>query len=344
MKAAFYVGPNQMEIHDYQTPSPEPDEVLVRIKSTGICGSDLNMNLAKTGPDIAPSGHEIAGEIVDVGQRVNPENIGKKVAVDGIGTGKACFNCWYCRQGQYIHCPNKNSRSSGGFAEFVCKDLRGCFELTESMTWEEGALVEPLAVSVHGARIGNLKGGETVAIVGSGNIGLTTITAAKELGAGQIFVSARHQQQADMALKLGATEVASSEGDDLEQLILDHTSGRGADITFETVGGSTSATLSQSMKVTRRQGRVVILGVLYGDQAIDWNGPVLKELTVQGSSCYGLIDGIHDYEASVEILSRKHVNLSEIVTHKFGLEEIQKGFETAYDKKTGSIKVQIMQN
>ncbi|MAO75493.1 MAG: hypothetical protein CL699_04200 [Chloroflexi bacterium] len=344
MKAAFYVGPNQMEIHDYQTPSPEPDEVLVRIKSTGICGSDLNMNLAKTGPDIAPSGHEIAGEIVDVGQRVNPENIGKKVAVDGIGTGKACFNCWYCRQGQYIHCPNKNSRSSGGFAEFVCKDLRGCFELTESMTWEEGALVEPLAVSVHGARIGNLKGGETVAIVGSGNIGLTTITAAKELGAGQIFVSARHQQQADMALKLGATEVASSEGDDLEQLILDHTSGRGADITFETVGGSTSATLSQSMKVTRRQGRVVILGVFYGDQAIDWNGPVLKELTVQGSSCYGLIDGIHDYEASVEILSRKHVNLSEIVTHKFGLEEIQKGFETAYDKKTGSIKVQIMQN
>ena len=344
MKAAFYVGPNQMEIHDYQTPSPEPDEVLVRIKSTGICGSDLNMNLAKTGPDIAPSGHEIAGEIVDVGQRVNPENIGKKVAVDGIGTGKACFNCWYCRQGQYIHCPNKNSRSSGGFAEFVCKDLRGCFELTESMTWEEGALVEPLAVSVHGARIGNLKGGETVAIVGSGNIGLTTITAAKELGAGQIFVSARHQQQADMALKLGATDVASSEGDDLEQLILDHTSGRGADITFETVGGSTSATLSQSMKVTRRQGRVVILGVFYGDQAIDWNGPVLKELTVQGSSCYGLIDGIHDYEASVEILSRKHVNLSEIVTHKFGLEEIQKGFETAYDKKTGSIKVQIMQN
>ena len=344
MKAAFYVGPNQMEIHDYQTPSPEPDEVLVRIKSTGICGSDLNMNLAKTGPDIAPSGHEIAGEIVDVGQRVNPENIGKKVAVDGIGTGKACFNCWYCRQGQYIHCPNKNSRSSGGFAEFVCKDLRGCFELTESMTWEEGALVEPLAVSVHGARIGNLKGGETVAIVGSGNIGLTTITAAKELGAGQIFVSARHQQQADMALKLGATEVASSEGDDLEQLILDHTSGRGADITFETVGGSTSATLSQSMKVTRRQGRVVILGVFYGDQAIDWNGPVLKELTVQGSSCYGLIDGIHDYEASVEILSRKHVNLSEIVTHKFGLEEIQKGFETAYDKKTGSIKVQIIQN
>ena len=344
MKAAFYVGPNQMEIHDYETPSPEPDEVLVRIKSTGICGSDLNMNLAKTGPDIAPSGHEIAGEIVDVGQRVNPENIGKKVAVDGIGTGKACFNCWYCRQGQYIHCPNKNSRSSGGFAEFVCKDLRGCFELTESMTWEEGALVEPLAVSVHGARIGNLKGGETVAIVGSGNIGLTTITAAKELGAGQIFVSARHQQQADMALKLGATDVASSEGDDLEQLILDHTSGRGADITFETVGGSTSATLSQSMKVTRRQGRVVILGVFYGDQAIDWNGPVLKELTVQGSSCYGLIDGIHDYEASVEILSRKHVNLSEIVTHKFGLEEIQKGFETAYDKKTGSIKVQIMQN
>ncbi|MFL2804452.1 MAG: zinc-binding dehydrogenase [Dehalococcoidia bacterium] len=344
MKAAFYVAPNQMEIHEYETPSPELGEVLVKIRATGICGSDLNMNLAKTGPDIAPSGHEIAGEIVDVGKGVSSENIGKKVAVDGIGTGKACFKCWYCRQGQYIHCPDKNTRSSGGFAEYVSKDLRGCFEISDSMNWEEAALVEPLAVSVHGARIGNLRGGETVAIVGSGTIGLTSITAAKELGAGQIFVSARHKQQEEMALKLGATAVSSSEENQLEELVLDHTNGRGADLTLETVGGSTSATLSQSMNVTRRQGRVVILGVFYGNQAIDWNGPVLKELTVQGSSCYGLVDGIHDYEASVEILSRPHVNLQEIVTHRFSLDDIQKGFEAAYDKKTGSLKVQILQN
>ena len=95
--------------------------------------------------------------------------------------------------------------------------------------------------------------------------------------------------------------------------------------------------------MTRHQGTVVILGVFYGNLGINWSRPMVKELTIQNSMCFGVIDGVHDYELSVEMFSDKDFNLSEIITHSYTLENIQKGFETAYNKNTGSIKVQITQ-
>ena len=211
------------------------------------------------------------------------------------------------------------------------------------MTWSEGALVEPLAVSVHGARIGNIKGGDTVAILGSGTIGLTAITAARELGAGKILVSARHKHQANMAKELGAFATGNSENGEFEDLVLEYTEGRGADLTIETVGGNRRDTIDQAVEVTRRQGKIVILGVFYGEHPIDWKGPVLKEQTIQGSICYGIINGTHDFEAAIEMLSKPSANLSKIVTHTYSLDEIDDGFKTAYDKSTGSLKVHITQ-
>jgi L-iditol 2-dehydrogenase len=344
MKAAFYNGANKMEIKEYASPTPKEGEALIKIRATGICGSDLNMNLAKTSADEAPAGHEVAGEIVDVGKNVNKDLIGNRVAVEVLGSGKSCYACWYCRQGQYIHCSNKDNDGNGGFAELITRKIGGCYKLGDNMTWELGALVEPLAVSIHAAKLGNLKGGETVAILGSGTIGLTAVTAAKALGARNIFISARHKQQSEMALSLGATNVANPEGNDFENMILDATDGKGADITIETVGGSKGTTLTQSVDVTRRQGRIVILGIFYGNHGINWNGPILKEQTLQGSICYGLIDGKHDFEAAIEILSDPTVKLENIVTHKYPMSKIQHAFETAYDKSTGSIKVQILQD
>ena len=195
MKAAFYDGNGTMIVKDYPDLTPGPGEALIKVRSTGICGSDLNMNLDKSGPDSDPAGHEVAGEIVSVGDGVDQKHIGSRVAVEVLGSGRACQNCWYCRQGQYIHCPNRASGMSGGFAEYITRKIEGCYALSDHMTWDEGALVEPLAVSIHGVRIGKMLGGETVAILGSGTIGLTAVAAAKALGAGKIFATARHPQQ-----------------------------------------------------------------------------------------------------------------------------------------------------
>ena len=343
MKAAFYDGNGKMAINNYPTPIAGPGEVVVQIKATGICGSDLNMNKAKTSADQHPAGHEVAGEIVGIGLGVDKGVLGQRVAIEVLGSGRACGACWYCRQGQYIHCPNRSGSTSGGFAEYITRKVEGCYQLGDGMSWAEGALVEPLAVSVHGVRIGGLKGSETVAVLGSGTIGLTAVAAARQLGAGKIFVTSRHAQQSEMAKKLGADYAANPEGGEFEQMVLDAADGRGADLTIETVGGTKNDTLVQSFEVTRRQGRIVILGVFYGDQAVDWTKPVLKEQNVQGSICYGILDGTHDFEQAIGMFENEDFVLNEIVTHTYGLDEIQVGFNKAYDKTSGSIKVQIHQ-
>ena len=352
MRAAFYDGTGKMEVSDYPMPEIEDGEVLIDVKVTGICGSDLNMNKAKTAADDMPAGHEVTGIIVDVGAGVSNQVIGQRVAVEVLGSGRACNECWYCRQGQYIHCPNstpsKKSKNqdtkSGGFAEYITRKLTGCYPILDTMSWSEGALVDPLATSVHGLRIGQIKGGDNVAILGAGTIGLTAVAAAKKLGAGKIFVTAKHPQQAEMAKTLGADYTADPSDGSFEEMLLDMTNGRGADLTVETVGGSRNESLLQSLEVTRHQGTVVILGVFYGNLGINWSRPMVKELTIQNSMCFGLIDGVHDYELSIEMFSDKDFNLSEIITHSYDLENIQKGFEAAYDKNTGSIKVQITQS
>ena len=117
MKAAFYDGNNNMEIKEHPDPVPKAGEVLVNIKSTGICGSDLNMNKAKNSADQDPAGHEVAGEIIDVGEGVDKQFIGKRIALEVLGSGKSCNLCWFCRHGQYTHCSDKKGSSSGGFAE-----------------------------------------------------------------------------------------------------------------------------------------------------------------------------------------------------------------------------------
>ena len=344
MEAAFYDGNGQMIIQQHPDPVAAEGDAIIQVKATGICGSDLLMNNDKEEADELPAGHEVTGIIVDVGAAVDREIVGKRVAIETIGQGLACSTCWYCRMGQYRQCQNKAQAEGGGFAEYIKRKAIGCYEISGSMTWDEGALVEPLAVSIHGIRRGMMNGGETVAILGAGTIGLTAVVAAKQLGAGKIFVTARHEQQAAMALSLGADYTCSPEGEEFENLVRSHTNGRGADLAVETVGGKSNRTLIQSVESTRMQGRIVILGGFRTPLQFDWLAPLLKEQSIIFSSCYGILDGYHDYEMAINLLSNQSNSLSDIVTHTYSLEEIQQGFECAYDKSTGSIKVQIHQD
>ncbi|MDH3599313.1 MAG: zinc-binding dehydrogenase [Candidatus Tectomicrobia bacterium] len=343
MKAAFFDGSSAMTLADIPTPEPGPGDAIIRVRATGICGSDLLMNADKTEPDPVPFGHEVAGEIVEVGAGVDRSCIGQRVAIETIGHGLACGKCWYCRQGQYKQCVQKAADEGGGFAQYMKRRAFGCYPLVENLSWEDGALVEPFAVSIHGVRRGQLQGGETVVVLGAGNIGLTAVAAARTLGAGRIFVTARHAQQAEMARSLGADEVLSPEGTDLQEAVEAATEGRGADMTIETVGGRSGDTLQQAIEVTRMQGRIVVLGGFRRPITLDWLPPLIKEHSFVFAICYSILNGQHDYELAIDLLSSGKVPLQQIITHKFPLEEIQQGFATAYDKTTGSIKVQIHQ-
>ncbi len=340
MKAALHDGKGTMQLKDMNRPSLEDRDVLIRVKATGICGSDL---LDYSHLVTVPGGHEVAGEIVEVGSSIDVSRLGERVAIETIGQGLNCKDCWFCRQGEFIHCSNKTSNEGGGFAEYIKRRADGCYPIGKNMNWQDGALVEPLAVSVHGIRRGRMNSGDTVVVLGSGTIGLTTVAAARALGAGKIFVTARHKHQAELAKLLGADEALPPEGALLKEAVLDITGGRGADITLETVGGNSGATIHQSFNITRHMGRIVILGCFFAPVPVDFLQCHVREHNILASICYSVIDGKHDYEVAIDLMDSGRVNLKEMVTHKFALSDIQRGFEIASNKSSGSIKVQIHQ-
>ena len=341
MMGALYDGKDTFHVTEMEKPKPGPGDAVVRPRGVGICGSDLLNYADKTEPETTPAGHEVAGEIVEVGEGVDASRVGERVAIDSVAHGRACTSCWYCRMGQYNHCPNRDEMRGGGFAEYMVRRAAGCYRLPENVSWEEGALVEPLAVSVHGARLGQLTGGETVVVLGAGNIGLTAVAAARALGAGKVFATARHEHQAALAKRLGADDAFPPDGPALQEAVEEATDGRGADMTIETVGGKSIETVQQAIEVTRHLGRIVGLGCFFTPITLDWLEPQLKEHQVVFSNCYSVLDGRHDYEIAIELMASGRAPVKQMVTHKVSLEEIQRGFDTAYDKTTGSVKVQI---
>ena len=341
MKAALWNGNGAMELIDVDMPPVGPGDALVRVRAEGICGSDLLIYRDKTDRETQPAGHEIAGEIVEVGEDVDTARVGERVAVEGIGAGRACNGCYYCREGQYFLCENPAPDSGGGYAEFVSRRAAGLYPLSDGISWEEGALVEPFAVGLHAMRRGGLTGGETVVVLGSGTIGLCTTAAARAMGAGTVVATARYPQQAEMARHCGADLVVGSEGDELSEAISDLSGGIGADMTVETVGGSTDAVLGQAIDVTRMQGRVVTTGNFYGQVEIDWMQALLKELSIIWSAVYATSMGRNEFDIAIDLMGSGRVDLAPLVTHRVSLEEIQAGFDTAFDKGSGAIKVQV---
>ena len=341
MKAALYDGKGSMGLTEVPRPELGPGEALVRVRSAGICGSDLLYNKGRTEPDKIPAGHEVAGEIAEVGAGVDQARVGERVAIEGIGHGLACFDCWYCRTGQYFLCSNPGPDVGGGYADYMRRGAAGCYPVPDNISWEEAALVEPFAVAIHAVRRGEMRGGETVAVLGAGTIGLCAVAAARALGAGTVIVTAKHQQQVEMALRLGADQAVSPEGDALWHAVAAATDGRGADLTLESVGGRTGEPMKQAVQVTRKQGRIATMGNFYGPVTLDWMEMILKELSVIWSAVYGVIDGRNDYEVAIDLMASGRVDLKQLVTHTYPLSEIQAGFDTSYDKSSGAIKVQI---
>ena len=341
MRGALHEDENTVTVRDLPMPERFPGSALVRVWQSGICGSDLHMNRERAEPQVLPSGHEVAGEIVELPPGETRFKVGDRVALETVGAGLACGACWYCRTGEYRHCLDKAPDPGGGFAQYIARRPTGLFKLPDSLDWQEGALVEPLTIGVHAVRRGGLRPGDTVAVVGSSPIGLATTAAARYVGAGRIIASAKHPQQMAAAEAMGADEVVSSEPGHLEQAAMGATEGRGADVVFETVGGSLAAPLEQSVAAVRPQGRVVEVGGFRVPLRFDLLPLLLNEISLLSVNCYGISNGHHDYEVAIQMLAGGSTRYGEIVTHTFSLEDAQKAFDAASDKSTGSLKVHL---
>ena len=338
MKAAALAGVRTFEMKDIERPEPGPGEALVRVRSVGVCGSDLHFYRGEFPvPAGFVPGHECAGEVAALGEGVTGFEPGDRVALELF---TLCLRCEQCRSGNYHLCPSRKANglnAPGGLREYMTVPAYAMYKLPDGVDCELGALCEPLAVTVHGLRLADLRFGERVAVLGSGTIGLMAVAAAKAMGATWVGATARHPQQRAMAEAVGADAVFGDAPDDIAQLAA---AAQGADVVVETVGGHAN-TLQEAITVVGTAGRVCVLGAFTQPVTIHPITFFIKEVRLIGSNCYGRPGRRSDYELAIEIMRRNAETLRRLITHRFPLERVTEAYATADDKRSGAIKVQV---
>jgi threonine dehydrogenase-like Zn-dependent dehydrogenase len=340
MRAAVAKGGGSLAIESVPIPEPRSGEVRVRVSACGICGSDLHLcHGGLMAPGLIP-GHEIAGVVDAVGPGVNRISEGEHVAVEPFRSCGECEECWsgrdpVCRSAQLL-----GIQANGGLAEYVVASERRMFPTPADLGPELTALAEPLAVSIHGLRRGGYRKGSRVLILGAGSIGLLGLFAARAMGAGEIWISARHPHQAELARRLGATRVlteAEASRENLDRL------GRRdpIDLVLETVGGSAD-TLGDGAAAVRPGGAVAVLGFFLGAVELDTLPLLMKEVSLVWSYCYHHGEDGSDFSDAIAFLSRERELASLLTSASVPLDDIERAFALASQKTEGIIKVSVI--
>jgi 2-desacetyl-2-hydroxyethyl bacteriochlorophyllide A dehydrogenase len=337
MRAVRAVAPGVVALDAAARPVPGPDEVVVRVRACGICGTDLHwFHGTMALPAVCP-GHEIAGEVADVGANVRMLAAGDAVALEGI---VGCETCPPCRRGAYHLCQALQvvgMTIPGGLADYVRIPARHCFKTPRGVSPAVAALSEPLAVAVHAIRLAPLEAGARVLVLGAGTIGLMGVLAARAAGAADVIATARRPHQRDAALRLGASRVFA---DDDRAALEAFVRASPVDLVLETVGG-TADTLTTAIAAARPGGTICVLGVFVGSPPLSAARLLVKELTLKGSMVYNRRDGRADFEVVQDLLAREHARLESVVTHRVPLDDVARAFALAADKTSGSIKVTV---
>ena len=336
--AARWLESCDLQVENISISDPEPDQVQIKVGSSGICGSDLHYVRRDKAVTIgAIPGHEIGGVISAVGSNVKHVQEGDMVGVEPV---VRCGTCRYCLNGSYHVCRDRaivGEHFDGGMSEYVNTPGYTAFKAPQGFDAELSAMAEPLACSVYGLERVELRFHETALIIGAGTIGLGALINVKALGARAIII-ARHPQQQKLARELGADEVL---GDDdsgrkrLDELVkLD-----AIDLAIETVGGH-GDTLNQALCSVRPLGRVLVLGVFFRP-TVEFKSFQIMDRAIFGAVLYGNMSGKANYQMAMEILTDHGDAARQLVTHRFGLEDVNQGFAAAMDKSQQSVKVHI---
>ncbi|MBI1884782.1 MAG: alcohol dehydrogenase catalytic domain-containing protein [Chloroflexi bacterium] len=340
MQAALITGPRKVETKDLPQPAPGGGEVLVRVRGCGICGSDLHFYRGDfpAMPNVPP-GHELAGEVAELGEGVEGWSPGQRVVIEPLWV---CRECSYCRTGSYQLCPRRRfvgTFAPGGMAEYISVPAYSLYRLPEDLDFELGALVEPLSVVVHGLHVAGLTVGERVLVLGSGSIGLLAAFAARAAGAGEVVATYRHEHQGKAALAAGAHRAVKADDEGIAGLKAEAQSSP-ADVVLETVGGHAD-TLQQAVDLVRLGGRVVVLGLFTGPVPVNALTLMLKEARVMGGITYCRPGPQSDFDVSLRLLAAEPERARSMISHRFPLAQAADAFATALDKSTGSLKVHV---
>jgi L-iditol 2-dehydrogenase len=339
MKALILKAYNELVYEDSPEPSLEPGEVLVRVAACGICGSDVHGVDGSTGRRVPPiiMGHEAAGSIAACGPGVGNWQVGDRVT---FGCVIHCAHCFYCQRGELELCENRRwlgvsipgFRKQGAFAEYVAVPQQILFRLPAELSYERAAMMEPLTIAAHALARTPLAIYDTVAVIGSGMIGLLVVQLLKLAGAGRIVAVDIDDRRLALAGSFGATHLLRSDRDDVPAAVRALSHGRGADVVFEAVG--TGSTVGMAVACTRKGGSLTLIGNLATKVELPLQEIVIGELTLHGTT-----NASTEWDACLQMVSDGAVNVDELISAVAPLAEGVGWFDRLRRDEPGLMKV-----
>jgi len=329
----------KLDLVDIPVPEVSPNDILVRVKACGICGSDIHGYDGSTGRRIPPlvMGHEAAGIVESVGSAVEQFRPGDRVTFDST---VSCGNCFHCRAGRINLCDARrvlgvscgDYRQNGCFAEFVAVPQNIVYKLPDSLSFEHAAMIEAVSVAFHAVNRAAFKLGDSVVVVGAGMIGLLVIQTARAAGCGKLIAVDLDDRRLALAKELGADEVINAKSPDAQRRLAALTEGRGADAAFEVVGAD--APIATAVNSLRKGGTLVLVGNLSPKVEMPLQAIVTRELNVLGTcaSC-------GEYPACIDLMSRGKINVQALISAAVPLEQGPAWFERLYRGEPGLMKV-----
>lgn len=324
MKAAVFQGPGKpLVIEDVPDPEPEAGELLLKVKNCGICGTDLHCteehDYTVRGGTLL--GHEFSGEIVGIGNGVEGDwKLGDRVcALPFIG----CGTCRECVNGDPANClrklPTGFTAANGAFAEYVRVGTRETVKLPASVSFREGALVEPLAVGLRALKLAQLPPGGNVLVIGAGPIGLAVCLWAKVLGAAHVVVKAKTSRRFDLASKFGATGGIDATQDAAVEF--SRLTGHQPDCVFECVG--VPGLIEDAISLAGFRGQVVVAGACMKPDVFNPLPAILKEITIKFSNCYRT----PDFRYAIDMIAADRIDVDAMITDVITLDALPDAFE-----------------
>ncbi len=340
MKALVIEGIREFVYKDIPVPELKDDEVLIKVKACGICGSDIPR--ARDGevhsyPIVI--GHEFSGSIVKIGSQVKNFKEGERVTAAPLIPCHSCENCFKGQPAMCTHYSFIGSRQDGAMAQYVAVPSRNIVQIIDKVTYEQAACIEPITVAIHGIeRVAHLQSGRTAIVYGCGTIGILAMQCLKAKGIECVYVIDIDDAKLELAKKLGAFMTINSSEIDVPTYFEKH--GK-VDYIFETAG--VNILQSQVLSLVKKAGSVVYIGTAHRDITIPaktFEFILRGELNVTGSwMSYSAPFPGNEWKAAMEYLQSGKVRVDEIITHKFHLSAGYQAFEAMFDKKQNSLKV-----
>lgn len=332
------LGFGNLEIQDKKEPIPGKDQVKIKIKYAGICGSDIHTYEGHYKVQAPVTlGHEFSGEVVEVGDNVTEFKVGDRVTSET--TFYICGECRYCRSGDYNLCDHRKglgTHQDGGFAKYLIARKESVHVLPENVDYKSAAMTEPLACTYHAVSKTKINEGDVVVVIGPGPIGLLTAQVAKSFGAKVIITGLTNDKiRLDKAKELGVDIAIDSQKSDVQKVVNKITSGYGADVVFECSGTVPAA--KQGLDVLRKKGNYVQVGI-FSQPAVpfDLEKVIQHEIHVVGSRSQHSAD----WEPALALMNEGKVNAKALVTHEFDITQWDEAYQVI--KSGDAIKVLLV--